>query len=802
MNTYKNKLAVIVKEVMSARNLASASMFCVTSVGLFGYTGGVQAAGGEAMTLEEVVVTARRREESIQDVPVAVTAMSEDFLRVQNVNKIEDLGTKVPSLRISSAGASQNEPIISLRGQRPAERAFNQDQAVPIYINDIVIAPTQGSNLGMYDLQNVQVLKGPQGTLFGRNSTGGAILMSSKRPGSELGGYVNVKVGDYNLTGFEGAVDVPITDNLQVRIAAHKLDRDGYQENVADNALNGDDYSDEHSQGARISVNFDQGDLNNLLVLAQDENRVAAAVLYNTSVNSSVGLGWAAGAGYLPDYSAGVQRNIANNDPWEVETDIDSEEDVKNTFVSNTTEFEVNDAFTVKNIFGYRKVNFETATDVDGTAFAGWGTPTLGAPGVTTDPLLTELQSEFYSDEVQLLGSAFDDRMEWVTGLYWSKTDGTEDYVVQQAPGSYDTGISTALNTSYGVFGEATWHFSDQWSVTSGARQSWDERELTLGKWTDLDRTNCNVTGPGGTALATCERTVKEDFDAATWRASLNYNPMDGMLVYASASTGYRAGGFNTRGRDDGTLMPFEPELVTTYELGNKADWELAGMAVRTNVALYWQDYTDIHQTRSFDNNGTIDTRTENAGKAVVKGAEFELTLLPTDNLQINFSYSYVDGEYKDKTDTIGGVEVDTTDSEFTYIPEQSLTLSTTYTLPVPASVGEMSLMASVYWQDTMYTHALIHRFSELPGRFTPNWTDDDIAAATDFSTQESYEVWNLRFDWRSVMGSNFDLAAYVNNAGDEQYVTGGLNVIDSGGYGGYMYGAPRTLGASMRYTF
>ncbi len=153
--------------------------------------------------LEEIVVTARRREENLQEVPIAVAAMSEDFLRTNNITKVEDLGTKVPSLRISSAGTSTNEPLISLRGQRPAESVFNQDQAVPMYFNEVVMAPTQGSNLGMYDLQGAQVVKGPQGTLFGRNSTGGAILMTPKRPGEELGGYAEVKVGNYGLVGYE-----------------------------------------------------------------------------------------------------------------------------------------------------------------------------------------------------------------------------------------------------------------------------------------------------------------------------------------------------------------------------------------------------------------------------------------------------------------------------------------------------------------------------------------------------------------------------------------------------------------------
>ncbi|MYM61931.1 TonB-dependent receptor [Pseudomaricurvus sp. HS19] len=756
----------------------------------------------QAMNLEEVVVTARRREENLQDVPIAVTAMSEDFLRTQNVGQIEDLGTKVPSLRISGAGGSLNEPIISLRGQRPAEAAFNQDQAVPIYFNEIVMAPTQGSNLGMYDLQSVQVLKGPQGTLFGRNSTGGAVLMSPKRPGRELGGYAEIKVGDYDLVGFEGAVDVPVNDNLQMRIAGRKLDRDGYQKNVANNELNGKTYGDEHSEGVRLSVNFENDALTNLTVLAFDENDIRAAVPVPGPYNGSTGLGAYAAAGFLPDWAAGVERQLKRDDPWKIESDVDAKEYVKNVFGSNTTEFEITDDLSIKNVMGYRKVNFETASDVDGTAFPGWGTYTPGAPGVTTVPRPTELQSEFFSEELQLLGSAFNERLDWIIGAYWSKTDATQDYLVQQAPGSYDTGISTSVNTSTGVFGEATYAFSDEWSVTAGLRQSWDEREITVSKWNDLDRTNCRVTGEGGVALPDCARTVDEKFDEPTGRLSVNYTPLDDMMIYASVSTGYRAGGFNTRGTNDATLQPFDQEVVTTYEIGNKADWDIAGVPVRSNVAVYWQDYEDIHHTRSFYESGILVTRTENAAEAEIKGFEADLTVMPTDDLRLTLSYSYVDAQYKEKKDLIGGVEIDTSDNEFPYIPEQSLTASVAYTLPIDASLGEMSVLVSYYWQDEMATHPLIDQFDIMPGTFTPTWSEDDVARMTDYSEADDYSVWNLRYDWRNVMGSDFDLAAYVNNATDEEYILGGLNVVDSGGYAGAMYGAPRTIGASLRYSF
>lgn len=796
-------LSAVISGLTRSRSVYSASLLCVAATGLLAQPTAVSAQESQNLSmLEEVVVTARRREESIQDVPIAVTAMSDEFLRTQSIGQIEDLGTKVPSLRISGAGASVNEPLISLRGQRPAEPAFNQDQAVAMYFNDIVLAPTQGSNLGMYDLQNLQVLKGPQGTLFGRNSTGGAILLTPKRPGDELGGYMEVKVGDYNLAGFEGAVDIPVNDNLQMRLAAHKLDRDGYQKNVANNALNGDRYGDEHSEGVRLSINYSTERLNNLTVLALDENRIAAAVPFANVINTSAGLGWAAGAGYLPEYTAGVRRNIANDDPWEIETDVDSEEYVQNVFAANTTEFEINDNLSVKSILGYRKVTFETATDVDGTAFAGWGTPTSSTSRVTADPTPTVLESEFFSGELQLLGTALDDHLEWIGGVYWSETDATQDYKVQQAPGSYDNGISTAINTSYGVFGETTYHFTEQWSVTAGARQSWDEREMSVSKWSDLDRTRCTVRGPGGSALSTCERNVDADFDAPTWRVSGNFTPEVGVLHYASMSTGYRAGGFNTRGNSDLTLQPFEEENVTTYEIGHKADWDLAGMPLRTNTAIYFQDYTDLHQTRSLYENSLLVTRTENAGKAEITGFEVEATLLPTDNLKLNVSYSYVDAKFVEKTDLLGGVEVDTSDNAFAYIPEHSATASATYTLPVDASVGEMSLMASAYWQDEMTTHPLVKQFGLLPARMGGYWSDADVRAMQDYSKEDSYAIWNARFDWRGVMGSSFDVAAYINNATNEQYVLGGLNVVDSGGYGAATYGAPRTIGASVRYSF
>lgn len=747
-------------------------------------------------TLEEIVVTARRREESLQEVPIAVTAMSEDYLRVQNIAEIQDLGTKVPSLRISQAGTSVNTPLISLRGQRPAETAFNQDPAVPMYFNDVVMSPNQGANLGMYDLQNVQVLKGPQGTLFGRNSTGGAILLTPTRPGDELGGYVEVEVGDYDLISIKGAIDLPLSENFSMRIAAHKKDRDGYQENEAENALHGDDYGDEHSQGARISLSYSGESLSNLLVVAQDENDIRPMVINMAGYTATPGRN---AATFSPSWAAGVDESLAIDDPWKVLTDVKTEEYVKNVFASNTTEFEITENLTIKNIFGYRKLTFETAVDADGTDVCFAGIPCTPG-GVTADPTPSKTNSELYSNELQLLGTAFNEKLEWLGGLYWSEMDATENYRVQQLLidsigfRSLDIGQSDATNTSYGAFFESTYHFTDQWSLTTGVRQSWDERELTLQKWRDLDATQCSFAVPS----VNCTLENDESFDAPTWRISANYSPEEGVLMYGSISTGYRAGGFNTRaGRAAGDFEPFDEEVVTTYELGHKADWNFDWGMVRTSAALYHQVYEDIHYTQSYvTSSGTPSTRTVNAAEAEITGFELDITALPTDNLSLSLAYSYVDAGYEERMDDLDGDGVNDTDTsgnDFSYIPENSLTASATYTLPIDESLGEMSLMVGAYWQDKMVTAAINEVDLTNPG---------DADLIRDVSNIDDYTVWNARFDWRNVMGSQFDLAAFVNNATDEEYVLGGLNVLTNFGYAGYFYGAPRTVGASLRYSF
>ncbi len=804
----------------------------------------------QMVELEEVIVTARRREESLQDVPIAITAMSADFLREQNITELNDLGTRVPALSVSSTGQSSNVPIVVLRGQRPTEVTLTVDPAVPSYFADVALTPAQGTNLAMYDLASVQVLKGPQGTLFGRNSTGGALLFTPQTPGDEFGGYAEARLGDYNLYHVEGAVDLPASDALAFRVAGRSLDRDGYQSNVADNALKAKDkYWDENSWGLRLTASFAPNErLRSLTTVAYDENDMLPRVPVPQAHNSDAELGqlmdvvhngglgalnsvWGTpGATKIDDALARQRRR----DATEIEVDLRGSEKIENWFAANTTEFELSDALRIKNIFGYRELDYRYSTDTDGTAVQVFGSQTSATETVTSNPPLASVEGEQYSEELQLLGSAFDDRLDWIVGGYWFRMEGSQSFPLVHTGANPDWPVGPAPlpdpqlqflwtvaqkgllgnapagdaeNEAWAVFGEGTYTLDERWSVTLGARQSWDDRSMTAKNFALSQQTlevNCQVLDENNVPLPddACAREVDESFDHATWRAIVNYTPSEDMLVYASVSTGYRTGGLNGRGTSNFSLVPFDEETVLNYELGHKTDWQLGDVAsMRTNLAIYLQQYEDIQKTVSGTNPETLsfETYVVNAAEAEIAGFDFDVLIAPSESLLITLAYAFVDGEYKewDREYLPGSGNIqDFSDAPFVYVPEHSVTGSLRYTLPLEASIGEVALMASVYWQDETEANDAAWLWPTL------GWSQENLDEALASNVVEDYAVWNFRVDWLGVIGSRFDLAAFVNNAADEEYITGGLNVPDSLGWAGASYGPPRTWGASLRYSF
>ena len=822
----------------------------MVTAGSGSYIGGVSAQATERSmgVLEEVVVTARRRDESLQEVPIAVTALNAEYLRNENITRLDQLGIHVPSLSVSSGGPNTTSPVISLRGQRPSDVTLTLDPAVPIYFADIVVTPSHGTNLALYDLASVQVLKGPQGTLFGRNSTGGALILTPQRPGEEFGGHLETRLGNYDLVQFDGAVDLPVNDALRLRVAGTSLTRDGYQKNVADNALKGDTFWDEDSYGVRVTMDYTPTDrLGSYTTLAYDQNKMASRIAVPQVFNHTGGLGQLTdvvfngllgrGVGGLFDIPTEplVDEALARQkkrSPWDIETDVKTSDDVDNIFFANNTEYRLTDHLTVKNIFGYRDLSAKTINDADGTALPMFGAQTSLTEQVTRNPPLGKVDGTQYSDEVQLLGDAFDQDLDWIVGAFWMKMDGSQSLPIQVLGANLDwpTGPSPindprvnvpwaiaqegspanspagdVTNEAYAIFGEGNYTINNKWSVTAGARQSWDDRSMTAKNFSfnfDTLEYGCQMRDVNNNYLPdnACARQEDEQFDKLTWRASVNFTPMEDMLLYGSVATGYRAGGFNLRGTNNFSLQPFDPENVTTYEIGHKTDWHLWNLAtMRTNLAIYSQQYDDIQKTVSGANpdTGAFETYTVNAASADINGAELEVTIAPTANLVMSVSYAYIDAGYNDYVREVAlGEFVDFSGAPFEYIPENSLTASVSYTLPLSQSIGEVIFTASAYWQDKMYSNG---------GGFwwpTLGWAEEDLQAALDTVEVDSYTVANFRIDWSSVMGSSIDLAAFVNNAFDEEYITGGLSVPDSLGWVGATYGPPQTYGASLRYNF
>jgi len=732
--------------------------------------------------LEEIVVTARRKEESLQTVPISITAMSGEYLRDNNIDKFEDIQYHAPGLKITTSGASDQEPVIALRGQRPSEAIISIEPAVHLYFNDVVISPSAGSNVSLYDLQNVQVLKGPQGTLFGRNSTGGAILFSPAKPGDELDGFLQLGAGNYNRFESEFGVNIPVSDDVKFRLAGKTVDRDGYVENLS--PTGDSDIWDDKSRALRLSsvINFTDN-LENYSVITWDELDAAGRKPRLAAVNPGNPLG-----GFIQFMidSGVIADQPGLNDPSVVETDTKNHFDrVEAWFTSNTTTWST-DNLIVKNIFGYRNVENETTLDTDGTGLSLLGTPP-GLPNVT--------DAESFSEEIQFQGKEFEDKLEWITGIYFYKMDGTR---VQNSGSPVGLSINTGDvdNRSIAWFVQGSYDFGEKWSSTLGLRRSWDERNVAVG---DTLNGICITEDDSGNFLPAnnCQINNSEKWTANTWLVNLNYQLSETAMAYASFSTGYRAGGFNLRGKSPQELTPFDEENVTNYELGLKADWDLAGMQVRTNLAAYRQDYQDIQVTTAVpgaSGNGNLISITSNAAEATIEGLDLELTLIPTDNLTFSVNYTYVDTEFDEYFDTTTTAlnpplpPLDLSGSQFKHIPKDQITATIRYMLPLDSALGDISLQANVYYQSDVI---LLYRSPIV---------DDAIEDLV--RIQDAYGVQNYQIDWASLLGSPLDLSLYIKNASNEEYVVGGQPVLAQLGAALYNYGEPRTYGLAATYHF
>src|SRR5690625_2338815 len=411
---------------------------------------------------------------------------------------------------------------------------------------------------------------------------------------------------------------------------------------------------------------------------------------------------------------------------------------------------------------------------------------------LTSDPQKTTL--EHGSLELQLLGSALDDRLEWVTGLYWYYEDGVED-----SPGNTLAAVNptnpfmqTAVmeNHSYSLFGQASYQFNDQWSLTGGIRWTYDDKELDV---STRNAVSCQMFDGTGTALPNddCWFRLSESFDQTTGTVSLSYTPSDDTMLYVASRYGYRAGGFNARASRPEETEPFDAETVLDLEAGLKTDWQLGNWQMRSNLAVYQQWYDDIQRTVNVLVAGGVPGSTvENAAEATVFGVEIEQEISPTDNLTFKFQYAYTDPEYDSWTDPASGRDLSSTPFYFT--PEHAFTVTALYTYPMQGNAGILDFGISASWQDDVWINSL-NTIAEIED--TPREVRHAIQ-------QEDYWLVNASVAWNDIMGSNVDVSAYVKNLTNTEYSVGGIQLYPSFGISTKVFGEPRTYGMQVRYRF
>ncbi len=760
-------------------------------------TGVAMAAQG---AIEEIVVTARKRAESLQEVPVAVSAFSDQELQNQSIQEFIDIEAQLPGVQIRQAQADPSIALVVIRGQSQADTLLTTDSSVGVYVDGVNLPRQNGLNANIFDLERVEVLKGPQGTLYGRNTTGGAINLITRKPDyAGWHGYIKGAAGNESFTQFSGAVNIPLADTAAARLAVQKTDQDGWGKSN----FTGNDLYDQDEIFVRGSLMLDPTNRLNILVQADymdlSEGGAAEKLLQpggnpldpnNTlpvtpTIVAGVELGVLnpadipsaanpiPGPTFVPGLMAGYQALVGYTQGDALETDSNADVFSEATLWGGglTIAYDVTDTIEFKSITGYRDWDTERLLDMDGTPF------TILHPRLAVD-------ADFFSQELQLLGST--NRLDWVAGAYYSKEEGTDGSVTSAVavlnpfnPNVLDGDVE---NSSWALFAQGTYAVTDRLNATVGLRYTEEKKELTSHNRSFNQITQsfvCQVP-PGNLPIDECSADFSDTFSDPSWLVSADYQLRDGLMTYASISKGFRGGGQNLRGSvDPASFTSFEPEVATTYELGLKGDF--LDRLLRVNAAAYLTDYEDIQRSIIVPGaGGNVVTVLTNAAEAEVTGFELEAWLYATESLTLFATAGWIDFEYQE-FDSLAqdGVTIIDRSDEDVALPEWEYSLSARY----DAAIGRNLLGVQVDY----------------------SWRDDVIidprSAVPDAVTQDSFGLLNGRIEYDFV-GTGLTVALWGKNLTDEEWIATATDFSGNIGHTIGVVGRPRSYGLTVSYDF
>ena len=578
--------------------------------------------------IEEVFVTAQKQEENIQTIPLAITAMTGDDLANRGIGGLEGIVKATPSLSFSQYPSS-NMLILYMRGQGvsdPGQITF--DGSVGLYQDGFYISRPQGVGFDLADIERVEVLRGPQGTLYGRNTTGGAVNLISKAPTGEFGFKQTLSFGTLNEFRSVTTIDLPSWNDVAAKVSFLKSSRDGYVKNAGSSH----DFGENAQTGARLAVNWRAApDFDVDYFVEFNAMDYTSSYFQNASLEGLTILGY-------PYTKAGSPRDRTYR-PIDLEPAVSRSE-----AHGLTLTWDVNDNLSIKSLTGYRKLSWNSYQDYAESLTAGYRQPIVNTAADHVD-------DHQFSQELQFVGNALDGRINYVAGLYYF--DEGASHLNQGAIPTYSTTkyrFVEADSNSKAAFGQVTWTpdiLDDRLELTLGARYTKDKRSASrVFIINDVVLENGSASGAEN----------DQSFSKFNPSFTINYSWSDELSTYAKVSTGYKAGGSSESGLANTFNLTFGPENVTVYELGLKSYW--FDKRLRLNVAAFDSKIDDMQMAFIVNPLDGSYTQGYNAGKASIRGFEAEATLIPIDDLTLSVNYTYLDPDIS-KVEALAGTIFD-----------------------------------------------------------------------------------------------------------------------------------------------
>lgn len=761
---------------------------------------------------EQIIITAQKRSESLQKTPLAVSAFSGEELREDGVSSIEDIGSRTPGLVFSAFSVGQ--PEIAIRGIGTKEDGAAASDSTVISVDDVYVAARTAQVFDIFDLERVEVLRGPQGTLYGKNSIGGSINFITSKPTEDLRGRTRVTVGNYGRLDVGAMVSGGLSDNLLGKFSFSSRNYDGHTTNVH----TGQTYDDKETLSWRGHLLWHLTDDLNVTFTVDgadddigDTNRVPVGSAGDSTLdnaNNPVAVAAAFGT---------------NNDPFRAANDEIGHTDRDVLGYAMKVNYETEN-FTVSSISSYRESDFLWWEDSEGlpgfTTFDPTVAPLNGFRRDITDTAVED--TEQLTQEFRLV-SPGGEKFDWVLGVFYSEEsiDRTESFcipncgfdVIPQDQIAYPEGatrvqsnfivnrsIQSNDSTSWAAYGQGTYLLDDNLKLTVGLRYSYEEKDVAFQG--DIDD---GVVAAGVFIQENFAVTAKDDWDNVSGRVVLDWQANKDVMVYGSISNGFKSGGFiGSPSTPSRALQSFDEETALNYELGVKSF--LFDSTVKLNAAFFFTDYEDLQVTRFAqlaDNptNPFGEFITENAASADIKGVELEFAWMATEDLEFGGSYAYLDATYTDFTPNVANLAPN--DGAGPCASGTTAVSSDPADGCIPDFSGNVLRQAP---ENMVHLYGrYIHEMGDagmLKAKLTYRFQDDSFYDPDNnaITTIPQYNLWDAQVSWTDEYES-WIVTAWVKNLGDEEYRTH-IYSQRNAQIAFANFAAPRTFGVTVDYSF